>query len=193
MVVVIVCNDFGAHENKIGYYFHFLPIYLPESDGTRCHDLSFFECWILSQLFHSPLSPSSRVLHSKLLQENECISLCYSIRLCSLSVVYCVCFVCLNPLPLICPSSFFSALVTTSFFPYQWICFCFSYRFVWINIGGSTCRLAQSMSLFLSLMSLSIIFSMSVDIAALEEPGPFSRLSSIPCVFIPHYLYPLEH
>ena len=27
---------------------------------TRCHDLSFFECWVLSQLFHSPLSLSSR-------------------------------------------------------------------------------------------------------------------------------------
>ena len=26
---------------------------------TRCHDLKFFECWVLSQLFHSPLSPSS--------------------------------------------------------------------------------------------------------------------------------------
>ena len=36
------------------------PIYLPWSDGTRCHDLSFFQCWILSQLFHSLLSLSSR-------------------------------------------------------------------------------------------------------------------------------------
>ena len=34
------------------------PIYLPWSDGTGYHDLS--ECWVLSQLFHSPLSPSSR-------------------------------------------------------------------------------------------------------------------------------------
>ena len=30
----------------------------PWNDGTRCHDLS--ECWALSQLFHSPLSLSSR-------------------------------------------------------------------------------------------------------------------------------------
>ena len=33
------------------------------SDGTRCCDLSFFfffECWVLSQLFHSPLSPLSK-------------------------------------------------------------------------------------------------------------------------------------
>ena len=39
---------------------HCFPIYLPWSDGTRCHDLKFSECWALSQLFHSPLSLSSR-------------------------------------------------------------------------------------------------------------------------------------
>ena len=38
--------------------FHCFPIYLPWSDGNRCHDHS--ECWVLSQLFHSPLSLSSR-------------------------------------------------------------------------------------------------------------------------------------
>ena len=30
------------------------------TDWTRCHDLCFFECWVFSQLFHFPLSPSSR-------------------------------------------------------------------------------------------------------------------------------------
>ena len=39
----------------VWHSFHCLPIYLPWSDGTRCH-----ECWALSQLFHSPLSLSSR-------------------------------------------------------------------------------------------------------------------------------------
>ena len=53
--------DFGAQENKVCHCFHFSPIYLPWSDGTWCHDLSFFECWDFSQVFHSPLSPSSRV------------------------------------------------------------------------------------------------------------------------------------
>ena len=41
-------------------------MYLPGSDRTRCYDLRFFECWVLSQIFHSPLSLSSRgfsVLH----------------------------------------------------------------------------------------------------------------------------------
>ena len=37
--------------------FHFFPIYLPFSDKTRCHDLHFLN---IVQLFHSPLSPSSR-------------------------------------------------------------------------------------------------------------------------------------
>ena len=60
VAVVTVLSDFGAQENKVCHCFHFFPFYLPWSDGTRCHDLSFFECWVLSQLFHSPLSPPSR-------------------------------------------------------------------------------------------------------------------------------------
>ena len=32
---------FGAQENKVSYCFHCFPIYLPWSDGTGCHDLSF--------------------------------------------------------------------------------------------------------------------------------------------------------
>ena len=39
--------------------FHCFPIYLPWSDGTWCHHLSFLN-WVLSQLFHSPLSLSRR-------------------------------------------------------------------------------------------------------------------------------------
>ena len=38
---------------------HSVPFYLPWNDGTRCHDL-FSKCWVLSQLFNSSLSPSSR-------------------------------------------------------------------------------------------------------------------------------------
>ena len=58
MAIVTVHSDFGAQENKICHCFQFFPIYLPWSDGTRCHE--FFECWGLSQLFHSPLPRSSR-------------------------------------------------------------------------------------------------------------------------------------
>jgi len=32
---------FGAPKNKVSHCFHCSPIYLPWSDGTRCHDLSF--------------------------------------------------------------------------------------------------------------------------------------------------------
>ena len=32
------CSDFGAPKNKVSHCF---PIYLPWSDGTGCHDLSF--------------------------------------------------------------------------------------------------------------------------------------------------------
>ena len=38
-------SDFGAQENKICHCFQFFPINLPWSDGTGCHDLSFF--WML--------------------------------------------------------------------------------------------------------------------------------------------------
>ena len=33
---------FGAQENKVCHCFHFFPSYVLWSDGTRCHDLSFF-------------------------------------------------------------------------------------------------------------------------------------------------------
>ena len=51
---------FGAQENRVSHCFPCFPIYLPWSDGTRCHDLCFFLCWVSSQLFPSPLSTSSR-------------------------------------------------------------------------------------------------------------------------------------
>ena len=41
MAAVIAWSDFGAQENKVCYCFHFYPIYLPWSEGIRCHDLSF--------------------------------------------------------------------------------------------------------------------------------------------------------
>ena len=42
--------------NKIvSHCFQYFSIYLPWSDGTRCHDLRFLN-WVLSKLVHSPLS-----------------------------------------------------------------------------------------------------------------------------------------
>ena len=61
MAAVTIHSDFGAQENKICHCFYFFSFYLPWSDGTRCRDLSFLNAeFFLSQLFHSPLSPSSR-------------------------------------------------------------------------------------------------------------------------------------
>ena len=60
MAAVTIHSDVGAQENKICHCFHFSPFYFPWSNGTRCHDLSFLNIWVLIQLFHSPLSPSSR-------------------------------------------------------------------------------------------------------------------------------------
>ena len=42
MAAVTICSEFGAPQNKISHCFS---IYLPWSDGTRCHDLRF---WMLS-------------------------------------------------------------------------------------------------------------------------------------------------
>ena len=49
-------------QNKVSHCFHCFPIYLPWSDGTGYHDLSFLNVLrkALRQLFHSPLSLSSR-------------------------------------------------------------------------------------------------------------------------------------
>ena len=41
VAAVTVCSGFGAQEDKICHCFPFFPIYLPWSDGTRYHDLSF--------------------------------------------------------------------------------------------------------------------------------------------------------
>ena len=71
MAAVTICSDFEAQENKICHYFHFSPICLPWSDGTRTHDLRclnvkgfvclfvclfifngfFMSCWFLPALY----------------------------------------------------------------------------------------------------------------------------------------------
>ena len=50
IAVVTICSGFGGQKNKVTHCFHCLHIYLPWSDGTRCHDLSFLNV----ELFHSP-------------------------------------------------------------------------------------------------------------------------------------------
>ena len=66
MAAVTICSDFGAPENKIGHCFHFFPFYLPWSDGTRCHNLSF---WMLS--FKPAFSLSSFTLIKRLFSSSS--------------------------------------------------------------------------------------------------------------------------
>ena len=41
MAALTICTDFAAQENKVCHCYHCFPIYLPWSDGTGYHDLSF--------------------------------------------------------------------------------------------------------------------------------------------------------
>ena len=43
MGAVTVHSNSGAQENKVCHCFHFFPIYLPWSDRTRCHEISFLK------------------------------------------------------------------------------------------------------------------------------------------------------
>ena len=61
MAAVTICSDFGTSKNKVWHCFHCFPIYLPWSDGTRCHELVF---WMLS--FKPPFSPFSFILVKRL-------------------------------------------------------------------------------------------------------------------------------
>ena len=40
------CSDFRVQEGETCHCFHLFFIYLPQSDGTGCHDLSLF-CFVL--------------------------------------------------------------------------------------------------------------------------------------------------
>ena len=51
MAAVTICSDFGAPQNKVCHCFHCFPIYLPWSDGTRWHDLSFLNVELSSNFF----------------------------------------------------------------------------------------------------------------------------------------------
>ena len=58
-LTVTTCSDFRAQEEEICHYFHLFPLYLPGSNGARCHD---FHLIVLSQPFHSPPHPHQEAL-----------------------------------------------------------------------------------------------------------------------------------
>ena len=57
MTAVTIHSDSGAQENSLSLFSLFLHVFA--INGAGCHDLHFFEGWVLSQLIQSPLSPSS--------------------------------------------------------------------------------------------------------------------------------------
>jgi len=59
MTAITICSDFGAQKNKVSHCFHCFPIYLPWSDGTRCHDLSFLKVELLANFLISSASVRS--------------------------------------------------------------------------------------------------------------------------------------
>ena len=59
MIAVTICSDLEPKKKKSVAISIFFPFYLPWSDWTECVILVFW-CWVLNQLYHSPLSPSSR-------------------------------------------------------------------------------------------------------------------------------------
>ena len=69
MATVTVYSGFGAQKNKVSHYFQCLPIYLPWTDGTRCHDLIFYDIYkyilislyLFYKIFYT-LFPSSQFL-----------------------------------------------------------------------------------------------------------------------------------
>ena len=56
MATVTICSDFGVQKMKSVTVSTVSPSICHEVKGTRCHDLSFLQGSVLSQIFHSPLS-----------------------------------------------------------------------------------------------------------------------------------------
>ena len=74
---IFFCSDFRASKTKVSHCFHCFPIYLPWSDGTGCHDLHFFECWALSQLFVCSFAFIKRLFSSSSLSAVRVVSSAY--------------------------------------------------------------------------------------------------------------------
>ena len=58
------CSDFGAQRDKISHCFHFSLFYLPWSDGTVCHNLSFLNVEFQASFFTSSFTLIKRLFSS---------------------------------------------------------------------------------------------------------------------------------
>ena len=75
MTALTICSDFGAQENEVSHCFHCFSIYLPWTDGTTCHDLSFLSVELslssftfIKRLFSSYSLSAIRVVSSAYLR-----------------------------------------------------------------------------------------------------------------------------
>ena len=77
MAIVIICSDFGAQENKVCHYFHCFSIYLPWSDGIKCHGLSFWNVEFEARFSLSSFTFIKRLFSSFLLSVIRVVSSAY--------------------------------------------------------------------------------------------------------------------
>ena len=75
----------------------FFPFCLPGSDGTKCHDVSVLNV-VLVQLFHSPLSLSSRGCLVSVHMSAKSLQLCLTLY---------------NPITIACQASLFMGILQT--------------------------------------------------------------------------------
>ena len=83
MAAVPICSDFGGPQNKVCHCFHYFPIYLPLSDGTRCYDLSF-----LNVEFQANFSLSSLIFIKRLFCSSSLCLACVRIFATSWTVAH---------------------------------------------------------------------------------------------------------
>ena len=77
MAAATICSDFGGPNNKVCHCFHCFPIYLPWSDGTRCHDLSFLNVELKTNFFTLFFHFPQETLRSSLLSAIRVVSSVY--------------------------------------------------------------------------------------------------------------------
>ena len=71
------CSDLGAEESKAYHCFHCFPIYLPWSDGTRCHDFHFLNVKFQARFLLSSFTFIKRLFSSSLLSAIRVVSSAY--------------------------------------------------------------------------------------------------------------------
>ena len=148
MAAVTICSDFGAQDNKVCHCFHCFPIYLPLSNGTGCHDLSFLnvelEASFFTLLFHfhqealqfllaffqkgGVIYYTLRLFHTRCSPKRSetCPKMCTVMFIAALFVAKCPSSgECIYKLCSICKMEYYSAIKTNE------LCYSFSWWFPW--------------------------------------------------------------